>query len=66
MKTHDIKKIMVGLSIDETQSPGIRFEIVMDGIPEELQKKMEEEIRKFEKKAMDIVTEAAETMPNKD
>ncbi|SHG89626.1 hypothetical protein [Tepidibacter thalassicus] len=65
MKTHDIKKIMMGLCVDESQTPGIRIEVVMDGIPEELQRKMEAEIKEFEEKAMDIVTAASETMSSK-
>jgi hypothetical protein len=49
---------MRGLSADASQSPGIRFEVVMDGIPEELQQKMEAEIKEFEKKSMDIVMQS--------
>lgn len=62
MKTHDIKKIMKGLCVDKSQTPGVRFEVVMDGIPEELQKDLEEAIKEFEVKAMDIVTAVSETM----
>lgn len=61
----DIVKFMKGLYVDKMQSTGIRLEIVLDGIPEEWQQKIEAEIKEFEKKARDIVTAVSETMSSK-
>lgn len=61
---YDIKKIMRGIvGNEETQIPAIRFEVVMDCIPEHLQAEVELALKDFEKKAKGIVTAATDTIP---